>query len=116
MTAIATSQGTTFSFNSVTFSATNVKVSKSVNEVDVSTLDLTAGSMRTYQVAPLVDGDVISLTYFGATRPDMTGAHAITCETLGISGTAICTKFSADAKVGELLMGDAEFRLVSTGS
>jgi hypothetical protein len=108
---IPDSQGTTFEFNGVTFLATNVKVGGSVTEVDASTLDLPSGSMRAYQPAPLVDGDTVSCTYYGTERPDQKTTHPISCEKLGITGNALCTKWENEAKVGELLSGSAEFRM-----
>jgi hypothetical protein len=108
---IPDSQGTTFTFNSVAFLATNVKVMSSVNEIDASTLELTSGSMRAYQPAPLKDGDMVSCQYFGTQKPPMDKNYTLTCAKLGISGTALCTKWENEAKVGELLTGSAEFRL-----
>lgn len=112
-TPIETSQGTSMEFAGVKFRATMVKVSGSVNETDVSTLDLDDGSMRAYQTSPLVDGDTISCAYFGVERPNMSGPQDITCAKFNISGKAICTKWSNEAKVGEMITGDAEFRLTS---
>jgi hypothetical protein len=108
---IADSQGTTFTFNSVAFLATNIKVMSSVSEIDASTLALASGSMRAYQPAPLVDGDTVSCQYFGVQKPAMDKVYAIECDTLGISGNALCTKWENEAKVGELLTGSAEFRM-----
>jgi hypothetical protein len=108
---IPDSQGTQFKFNGVAFLATNVKVMGSVSEIDASTLDLASGSMRAYQPSPLVDGDTVSCTYYGTQRPDQSAVHAIECDTLGISGNALCTKWENEAKVGELLAGSAEFRM-----
>jgi hypothetical protein len=112
---IETSQKTTFKFGTITFRATGVKVNGSVNETDVSTLDLDEGSMRVYQVSPLVDGDTVSCSFYGVERPDQTGPQTIECEKFNITGKAICTKFTNEAKVGEMITGDAEFRLMGAG-
>jgi len=113
-TPIETSQGTTMTFGAITFRATMVKVNGQVNEIDVSTLDLEDGSMRVYETAPLVDGDTVSCQFFGVERPDQTAPQTIACAKFGITGKAICTKFSNEAKVGEKITGDAEFRLMGS--
>ena len=114
MPAIADSQGTTFTFNSVTFVAKNVKVKRSQAYVDVTPLSATAGSTRVLQAAPLVDGDQITCEYMGTTAPARGTASAITCSTLGITGNAVCEDFELTAAVGELIMGNATFKLTGT--
>jgi hypothetical protein len=114
MPAIADSQGTTFTFNSVTFVAKNVKVKRSQAYVDVTPLSATAGSTRVLQAAPLVDGDQITCEYMGTTAPARGTASAITCSTLGITGSAVCEDFELTAAVGELIMGNATFKLTGT--
>jgi hypothetical protein len=112
---IETSQGTNFKFGSITFRATEVKVNRSVNEIDTSTLSVPEGGMRVYQNAPLVDGDTVNCQFFGVEAPDQTAAQTIEYTPFGVTGKAICTKFSNVAKVGEMITGDAEFRLVGEG-
>jgi hypothetical protein len=114
MPAIADSQGTTFMFNSVTFTAKNVKVKRSQSYVDVTPMSAAAGSTRVLQAAPLVDGDQITCEYWGATAPTRGISASITCSTLGISGSAVCEDFELTAAVGELIVGNATFKL--TGS
>ena len=111
---VADSQGTTFTFNSVTFVAKNVKVKRTASYVDVTPLSATAGSTRVLQAAPLVDGDQITCEYFGTTAPARGTAAAITCSTLGISGQAVCEDFELTAATGELIMGNATFKLTGT--
>ena len=112
MPDIANSQGATFTFNAITFSATNVKVKRSVALIDVSTLDQTAGSLKKMEVAPLKDGDVISLSFLGSATPDQTGAKVIAFTTLGVSGSAICGDLELEAAVGEKIKGSCTFTLV----
>jgi hypothetical protein len=114
MTAIVDSQGTTFTFNSVTFVAKNVKVKRTQTYVDVTPLSSAAGSTRILQAAPLVDGDQITLEYMGSTAPARGTVATITCSTLGISGSAVCEDFELTAAVGELIMGTATFKLTGT--
>ena len=111
---VADSQGTTFTFNSVTFVAKNVKVKRTATYVDVTPLSAAAGSTRVLQVAPLVDGDQITCEYFGTTAPARGTAAAITCSTLGITGSAVCEDFELTAATGELIMGNATFKLTGT--
>jgi len=108
---IPDSQGTLFTFNAIPFLATGIKCSGTVSEIDASTLDLKSGSMKAYQPAPLVDGDMVSCTYYGTQRPAQDKVYEIECDKLGISGFALCTKWENEAKVGELLSGSAEFRM-----
>ena len=111
---VADSQGTTFTFNSVTFVAKNVKVKRTASYVDVTPLSATAGSTRVLQVAPLLDGDQITCEYFGTTAPARGTSAAIACSTLGISGNAVCEDFELTAATGELIMGNATFKLTGT--
>lgn len=108
---VADSQGTTFTFNSVTFTARNVKVKRTQSYVDVTPLSATAGSTRQLQAAPLVDGDQITCEYWGTTAPARGTSSSITCSTLGISGNAVCEDFELTAAVGELIVGNATFKL-----
>jgi hypothetical protein len=111
MPDIADSQGTTFTFNSVTFTARNVKVKRSQSYVDVTPLSAAAGSTRVLQKAPLVDGDEISCEYWGTTAPVRGTIAAISCSTIGVSGNAVCEEFELTAAVGELIVGTATFKL-----
>ena len=110
-TAIADSQGTTFSFNGGEFVAKNVKVKRARATVDVTSLSAAAGSTRVLQAAPLVDGDVITCEYWGTTAPARGTAGAISCDKLSISGSAFCEDFELTAQVGELIVGTASFKL-----
>ena len=105
------SQGTTFTFNSVDFYGTEVKVKRKRTTIDVTPLSASNGSVRVLQAAPLVDGDEITLNYMGTTAPARGVKAAISCATLGISGDAFCEEFELGAKVGELITGTATFKL-----
>ena len=111
---VASSQGTTFTFNSVTFVAKNVKVKRSQSYVDVTPLSAADGSTRVLQAAPLIDGDQITCEYWGSTAPARGTAAAIVCSTLGISGSAVCEDFELTAATGELIVGNATFKLTGT--
>lgn len=113
---IADSQGTTFVFNSVTFTATSVQQSVTgLSQIDVSDLSLASGASRVYQLSPLNEsaGAEISVDFLGLEAPDMSAAHTITCSTLGISGQAICKSYNVTAAVGEILKGSATFSMIT---
>jgi hypothetical protein len=112
---IADSQGTTFIFNSVTFTATNIQQSfTGLTQIDVSDHSIASGGSRAFQASPLNDsaGSEISVDFLGLEAPDMSAAHAITCATLSISGNAICKSYNVTAAVGEVLKGSATFSMV----
>lgn len=112
---IADSQGTTFVFNSVTFTATNIQQSfTGLSQIDVSDLSIASGGSRAFQASPLNDsaGSEISVDFLGLEAPDMTASHTITCATLSISGNAICKSYNVTAAVGEVLKGSATFSMV----
>lgn len=111
MPDIADSQGTTFTFNSVEFVAKNVKVKRSRPTIDTTPLSQAAGTMRLLQAAPLADNDEITCEYMGTTAPARGTKAAISCAALGISGQAFCEDFELTAAVGELIMGNATFKM-----
>jgi hypothetical protein len=108
---IASSQGTTFTFNGVAFVAKNVKVKRTQSYVDVTSLAAADGSTRILQSASVAEGHQITCEYWGTTSPARGQAAAISCATLGISGNAVCEDFELTAAVGELIVGNATFKL-----
>ena len=128
--AIVDSSGSTVTFNSVSFAATKVSVtfgggttSSSDSNIDVSTLDLPAGSDKVYQAPPLAEvasaggtGVVAQCTidFLGLEKPVLNTELAINLGTkLGISGTAKCTEYTLDANVNDVLRGTAKFDILS---
>lgn len=121
---VADSQGTTFSFGSVTFAATNIKVKKTGKgydqDVDVSTLDLASGADKVYESPALYDygpagrAIEISLSYLGDDEPDRENELTLTCAKFGLADTARCTEFEIEAAVGEKLKGTASFVIKGT--
>jgi hypothetical protein len=109
--SVASSQGTTFTFNGVAFVAKNVKVKRTQSYVDVTSLAAADGSTRILQSASVAEGHQITCEYWGTTAPARGTAAAISCETLGISGNAVCEDFELTAAVGELIVGNATFKL-----
>jgi hypothetical protein len=121
--AYESSQGIKFTFGGVTYTATQISLSKSVSEIDVTGLDAAHGSYRAYRVAPVREGDELSMDFIGLTLPNMTATQSITWSidgtgsnaafTAGIPSSALCTGASVTAQVGELIKGNATFRLTT---
>jgi hypothetical protein len=119
--AYESSQGIKFSFSGVTYTASQISLSKSVSEIDVTGLDAPHGSYRSYRPAPIREGDELSLEFIGLTLPQQTTTGSITWTildsgsnagfTAGLPTAALCTSASVTAQVGELIRGNATFRL-----
>jgi len=108
---ISSSQGTTFTFNGIAFVAKNVKVKRTQSYVDVTSLAAADGSTRILQSASVAEGHQITCEYWGTTAPARGQSAAISCATLGISGNAVCEDFELTAATGELIVGNATFKL-----
>lgn len=119
--AYESSQGIKFSFSGVVYTASQISLSKSVSEIDVTSLDAPHGSYRSYRAAPIREGDELSLEFIGLTLPQQTANGSITWTidgsgsnagfTAGLPTSALCTSASVTAQVGELIRGNATFRL-----
>lgn len=119
------SQGSTFTYNSIEYGATNVNlevegVDTSDQTVDISTLSLTSGCCRQQVPAPLLDcGDTTSdgtlTVQFISTgdTPPTDGDYLLTFAKFSISQQARCTGYSLTAAVGEYVQGSATFDLIS---
>jgi hypothetical protein len=118
--SVKDSQSTTFTFNSVTYEATNIQVSTTgAQQIDVTSLATAGGGSRVFQAGPLheVGGSEISVDFFGYLVPDCTAMHALAIASsnggVSFSGNAICKSYNVTAAVGELLKGSATFALVA---
>lgn len=109
--SIASSQGTTFTFNGIAFVAKNVKVKCSQSYLDVTSLAAADGSTRILQSASVSEGHQVTCEYWGTTAPARGQSATISCSTLGISGNAVCEDFELTAATGELIVGNATFKL-----
>jgi len=115
------SQGLSFAFSGRTYTLTSISFSKSVSEVDVSTLATRQGEFRTYRPSPLREGDELSIEFFGMEVPQQTATAQIVFTfdgsgsnaglTTGIPTVALCTSAQVQAAAGELIKGSATFRL-----
>lgn len=122
--AYESSQGIGFKFSGVAYTASQISLSKQVSEIDVTSLDSPHGSYRSYRAAPIREGDELSLEFIGLTLPQQTATGAIVWTidgsgsnaafTAGLPTAALCTSASVTAQVGELIRGNASFRLSNT--
>ena len=106
----ADSQGTNFVFSGSTYTVTNIQVSGSVNELDASHLGLASGSKRLLQAAALVESDEITVDYLGTTLVTR-GATGTPLVGSTNYGTATCYSSSLTYAVGELVKGNASFKV-----
>lgn len=119
--AYESSQGIKFSFAGVTYTASQISLSKQVSEIDVTSLETPHGQYRSYRAAPIREGDELSLEFIGLTLPTQTaigtiawtidGSGSNAAFTAGLPTAALCTSASVTAQVGELIRGNATFRL-----
>jgi hypothetical protein len=114
-------QGLTFKFSNQEFELTSISFNKKVSEVDTSTLKTKNGAFRSYRAAPLRDGDELSVEFYGLDVPQMTATAAISFTfdgsgsnaalTADLPTAALCTSASLQGSVGELIKGNATFRI-----
>ena len=110
------SQGITFTFNGVGYTATSIAVSRSRGENDISTTDLASGSFRRLRAGKLNSVE-IKVDWIGGTIPPVKtlGAFAMTGTDIGASPfsgrMALCTGLSISGSAGELIRGSATFKV-----
>jgi hypothetical protein len=119
--AYESSQGIKFVFNSITFTATQISISKKTPEIDVTSLESPHGSYRSYRLGSIRDGDELKVDFIGLQLPSMTatqqlswtidGTGSNTAFTAGLPTAALCTSADVTAQVGELIKGSMNLRL-----
>lgn len=113
---VVPSQGTSFTFSSTEFKCLNIERQGSAparERVDVSTLDMVAGSEKLMVNAPLKDPAepiVFTISFRGATAPAESTEGTLT--TTGGSGTYRCTESRITRAVGQFVEGSATFTQV----
>lgn len=118
---IVTSQGEAdFTFNSATFKITNLEVSATAAQVDVSHLGIASGQKRIFKKAPLSDSPEVKIDFIGNSLPGV-GTKGTFTLTGNFGSTksdqctkAICTQASLKAAVGDIIKGSAVFKLSKT--
>jgi hypothetical protein len=121
--AYESSQGIGFSFSGTKFTATQIAVSKATPEIDVTSLESSHGSYRSYRLGSIRDGDQLKVDFIGLTLPQMTATGSITwvidgtgsnaAFTTGLPTAALVTSADVTAQVGELIKGSMSLRLTA---
>lgn len=132
--AITDSQGSTVTFNAVTFKATKVSVTfgggtssgGGDSQIDVSHLGLASGANKEYQAPPLAEvasasgaGVVATVTmdFLDLQKPAINVEHDIDLGAkLALKGKAKCTEYTLDASVNDVIRGSAKFDVTSFSS
>ena len=110
------SQGITFSFNNVTYTATSIAVSRTRGEFDVSTTDLASGSFRRFRAGKFHAAD-IKVDWIGGTIPPtkIVAPLSLTGTDIGAAAfsgySAICTGLTISGAAGDLIKGSATFKV-----
>ena len=131
--AVTDSQGSTVTFDSITFKATKVSYTAGGgsgggddSQIDVSHLGLASGANKEYQTPPLAEvasaggaGVIAQITidFLDLEKPELNVAKSIDLGAkLAIKGTAKCTEYTLDASVNDVLRGTAKFDLTTLSS
>jgi hypothetical protein len=119
--AYESSQGIKFIFNSITFTATQIAISKKTPEIDVTSLESPHGSYRSYRLGSIRDGDELKVDFIGLQLPSMTATQTLSWTidgsgsnaafTANLPTAALCTSADVTAQVGELIKGSMSLRL-----
>ena len=129
---ITDSQGSTVTFDGVTFKATSVSVTYGGGlaagggdqQIDVSHMGLATGSNKEYQAPPLAEVAssggtgvlaTITMNFLDLQKPAINVEHPIDLGAkLAIKGTAKCMEYTLDASVNDVLRGSAKFDLITS--
>ena len=105
--------GITFSFASSTYTATQISVSRSANEIDCTSTDIAASGLRRFRTGE-VENCEIKVDWIGLTVPpvDRTSSFSLSSGFgHNTSASALCTGLSITATAGELIRGSATFKV-----
>jgi hypothetical protein len=115
------SQGIDFKFSGQSFTANSIQISNQVSEIDVTSLSDPTGSFRSFRPASIREAPELQIDFVGMTLPQQTATGLINWTvaasgsnaafTAGLPTVALCTSASVTAAVGELIKGQATFRL-----
>jgi hypothetical protein len=106
--------GITFTFDGDSYTATQISVSRSAAEFDVSSTDIPASGspLRRYRASE-VENIEIKVDWVGLTIPTVDTTASFSLSTaMGATGSiALCTGLSITASAGELIRGSATFKV-----
>ena len=129
--AVTDSQGSTVTFDTITFKATKVSIvfgggsssGGGDSQIDVSHLGLASGSNKEYQTPPLAEvasaggaGVVAQITidFLDLEKPELNVEKSIDLGAkLAVKGQAKCTEYNLDASVNDVIRGTAKFDLTT---
>lgn len=104
------SQGLTFTFGGTTLSVTNVSVNESQDLIDATDLGVAPNDRRVYVGGFASDAEV-QIEYFGDILTSGTSGALAISGPVSYSGTATVSSSSVSASVGDLVRGNATFRV-----
>jgi len=102
------SQGSNFVFSGATYTVTNVSVAFGGDLLETSHLGLASGANRTYISPALIDNE-ITVDYLGTTTIAI--GNSGTLSFASTNYTATCSASSVTYAVGELVKGNATFKV-----
>jgi hypothetical protein len=111
-----TSQGITFKFNGITYTATSVAVSRTQGEFDISSVDQAKGEFRRIRSGKIKSSE-IKVDWIGGTIPatklvcpiEVTGTNVGAADFSGYS--AVCTGLTITGAAGDIIKGSATFKV-----
>lgn len=104
--------GITFKFGSDFYTATQISVSRSAAEFDVTSTKQAAGELNRYRLSE-VENCEIKVDWIGLKVPKVDDVYEFTLSSgLNHTGTkALCTGLTITAQAGELIKGSATFKV-----
>ena len=105
------SQGLTFTFGGSTLSVTNVSVNETQDLIDATDLGVAPNDRRIYVGGFASDAEV-TIEYFGDLLTSGTSGTLDIAGPITYSGTGTISSSSVSASVGDLVRGNATFRVV----
>jgi hypothetical protein len=104
--------GLSFTFNGQPYTATQISVSRSAAEFDVTSTSIAADGLKRYRVSEVESVD-IKVDWVGLTVPPIDAVYSFSLSSgLGHTGSmALCTGLSMQAQAGELIKGSATFKV-----
>jgi hypothetical protein len=105
-------QGYPFTYAGQQYLCTDIDFSESGQEIDITDLSVPSGSYRKYAPACIRDGAEVQIEFWGKVPPPLLVKEDIYFPGIDqIDGKAICTKRNIKASVGQIVKGNATFRL-----
>jgi hypothetical protein len=123
--AFENSQGITFKFNDVVYTATSISMSKSQGEFNVTSTDIPAGGgcISRYRAGGLKTLE-LKVDWIGSTLPPTDDMYSIELagagpgagaglpgEAISTANKALCTGLTMTAQAGELIKGSCTFKV-----